>query len=1312
MISQKLNIGLERFTTFGDLLKFLRRRAGLTQRELSIAVGYSHAQISRLELNQRLPDLATITARFIPVLDIGDEPEAAHRLLDLAASMRREDAPASGVAPYKGLQYFDEADADLFFGREALVEKLLNRIIGSLNPTRGKATETPPRILAIVGASGSGKSSILRAGLIPMLRWNPVSANWSIYSITPTAHPLHALAGALTSESDSFAASASLADDMIVERRTLNLFSQRHFQEQLRAQQSQTSGKRHALAGADLQPHILLAVDQFEELFTICRDEVERQAFIDNLVLAATQPDGRVYVAFTLRADFYAQCAPYTELRQVLASQQEYIGPMNSAELRRAIEEPTLRGGWILEPGLVDLLLKDLGAEGPHLSEPGALPLMSHALLETWQRRRGRTLTISGYLASGGVRDAIAETAEVVYHDELDVHQQVIARNIFLRLTEIGDDDITPETRRRASIDELTTRPEDAAAVREVLTHLADARLIITDQGVAEVAHEALIREWPTLRGWLQESRDGLRLHRHLTLAAEGWISQDRDPGELYRGARLAQALEWVQDHPVELNAQEREFLDASRRLAERELAERETQRQHELEAARTLAETQSQAAVQLRRRATYLAVAFVLALGMAGVAVFFGMQARQSAIQAQIAYRLSTARELAASAISSLEIDPERGILLALQAISTTQTGNGSVLPEAEEALHRALLASHVHLVLSGHQDGVLSADYSPDGQQIATIGQDGTAKIWNAETGAEIMSIPGTTEPGDALGTQRLAYSPDGTQLVTGDREEVKLWDAATGVEIATFAGHTGEVWAVAFNPDGSRIASAGVDGTARIWDIAKRELLFTLTGHTEAIEGLAFSPDGTLLATASDDSTLKIWDASSGKLRLDLTNFNSPVYSIDFSSDGQFMATASDESVKVWGVDSGSEVLTIPVGVGDVAFSPDGQRLVGVTGSVAKVWDVLTGQEQLTLAGHADWVTSLDFSPDGRRLVTTSLDQTSRVWSITPDEEALTLVANGDGVAYSPDGTHLATSGKEGIARLWDRQSGEELATLTGHDAKLFAVAFSPDGEKLATASLDETARIWNLRSGETVLTLDGHSNAIRDVAFSQDGRWIATASFDETAKVWDAITGKPVATLIGHNGLVTGVAFSPDGSLLATSSTDATARIWSMPAGELLFTLTGHTDAIPDVAFSPDGTRLVTGSRDTTARVWDTGTGKELLTLAGHHADIWSVAVSPDGRLIGTASGDNTAKLWDASTGQLLLTLPGGLSGATGVAFNPQDGGAELTVASAEGTIRVYLLRLPDLLELANARATRRLTSAECQQYLHLEACPIE
>ncbi len=441
------------------------------------------------------------------------------------------------------------------------------------------------------------------------------SPRWPIHVITPTSHPLEALAASLTRDSESVTATATLIDDLARDPRGLHLYIRK-------------------LLGRASANRLLVVIDQFEELFALCRDEAERRGFVDNLMTAVSpETDGPTTVILTLRADFYAHCASYPQLREAVARHQEYIGPMSTEELRRAIEEPAKRGGWELEPGLVDTLLKDVG------DEPGALPLLSHALLETWMRRRGRTLTLRGYAEAGGVSGALAKTAGQVYAG-FTPEQQAMAQSIFLRLTELGEG--TQDTRRRASLEELIPKPEDRPAVEAVLKTLADARLVAIGENTAEVAHEALIREWPALREWLNENREGLRLHRHLTEAAQGWAKLSRDPGEVYRGARLAQAAEWAEAHADEMNALEREFVAASRELAEREEAEREAQRQRELEAAHKLAEAEKQraeeqarAASRLRTRNRVITIVGAAAVVLALATGFFAVQSGQNAASA-----------------------------------------------------------------------------------------------------------------------------------------------------------------------------------------------------------------------------------------------------------------------------------------------------------------------------------------------------------------------------------------------------------------------------------------------------------------------------------------------------------------------------------------------------------------------------------------------------------------------------------------------------------------------------------------------------
>ncbi|RPJ21855.1 MAG: hypothetical protein EHM33_25040, partial [Chloroflexi bacterium] len=1122
--------------------------------------------------------------------------------------------------------------------------------------------------------------------------------------------PLESLAVRLTPENEPVSAIATLMDDLARDLRSLQIFAKRKL-------------------GAKDGSHLLLVVDQFEELFALCRSEEERAAFIGNLLTAAAEADGLVIIVIALRADFYAHCANYIQLREALAQNQEYIGAMSDEELRRAIEEPARRGRWEFEPGLVDLLLHDVG------HEPGALPLLSHALMETWHMRRGRMMTLSGYTASGSVRGAIAETAEVVFLDLFSHEQREIARRIFLRLTELGDETSTGDTRRRATFNELILKPEDADTTQYVLKVLADARLITTSEDSVEVAHEALIREWPTLRGWLEDNREGLRLHRQLTEAAQEWNVLNCEPDMLYRGARLTQTQEWAVMHQDEMNALEHEFLDASVSWAQREAAEREAQQQRELEAAQKLvesekqrAEEQSQAAQQLNKRARYLTGAFIITLIMAFTALFFGSQARRTAVTAEKDRRIATSRELAAAALNNLNVDPERSILLALQSASTTRSVDGTVLPESLEALHRSIVASPVRMSLTRHGTRVLSTDFRPDGKQFATIGDDGTVIVWDSMNGEELLRLPGTTEPGDLVTAQRIAYSPDGKLLAACDSAQIKLYNPDTGNLVLTLDGHQADVSAVDFSADGARIASADILGSAFIWDTDSGKSLLELAGHTDAIERLTFSPDGKWLVTASSDATMKIWDAVTGDLLHDYSDFTGLIDSVAFSPDGTRFAFTSEDGLRVWELNfstsdgvttiTNQEVFGLPEGA-SVTFSPDGTQLAAISGSstagnTIKLWDATTGRELLTLAGHTGWVMGIAFSPDGKRLISTSLDGTARVWSLTPGNETVTVASPaavyGVRVAYNPNGQEFATNGGDGTATLWNAETGEPRLSLTEHDLEVLSVAFSPDGTRFATGSIDSTTIVWDTASGQKLLTLSGHEAGVRDIAFSPDGKLIATGGFDGIAKVWDTETGKLIHEITEHQGLVLGVAFSPDGTHLATASTDATAKIWNVKTGKLVFTLTAHNDGLPDIAYSPDGALLATGSGDGTAIIWDALTGSKLLTLIGHSSQIQSVAFSPDGRLLATGSEDNTAKVWDVKTGQEILTLPGSLGAVRGVAFSPTDGGGHLVVSSGDGIARVFLLRIEELLNLAQSRVTRSLTTAECQKYLHVEQCP--
>jgi formylglycine-generating enzyme required for sulfatase activity len=597
--------------------------------------------------------------------------------------------PAGGKEPYKGLDFFDVGDADLFFGRARLTAELVAYLCDH-------------RLLAVVGASGSGKSSLVRAGMVPALQTGkhlqqddqrPAgSQRWPVHILTPTAHPLKELSASLTRERDSVTAQATLMDDMAADTRSVDLYGSR-----MLARLGESASRPERL---------LLVVDQFEELFTLCRDQDERKAFVDNLLTAAA-PDGVTTVVLTLRADFYAHCAQFDNLRQALESSQRYIGTMNEAELRLAIEAPAQQGGWDLELGLVELMLEDVA------DEPGALPLLSHALLETWKRRTGRTLTLAGYQASGRVQGAIAKTADDTLA-ALTPPQQAIARRIFLRLTTLGEG--VQDTRRRVLLDELMPGPAAATDLVTVLQRLQSARLVTTVREeepsrvggesapitYVDVAHEALIREWPALGEWLAENREGLRVHRRLTEAVQEWVRLGKDPGALYRGLRLAQTLAWAKEHDADLNEQERAFLDASQATVEAEQEERErigrereAARQRELEAARALAaEAEARRAEEVKARNHVrwafgaALIAFVLAVAVGWFLYRQNLELRGASLlrEAQVAREARDVNTAIAKFTAAAQADSALGIDVAKEISETLRYAALQLIYEGEK--------------------------------------------------------------------------------------------------------------------------------------------------------------------------------------------------------------------------------------------------------------------------------------------------------------------------------------------------------------------------------------------------------------------------------------------------------------------------------------------------------------------------------------------------------------------------------------------------------------------------------------------------
>jgi WD40 repeat protein/serine/threonine protein kinase len=598
----------------------------------------------------------------------------------------------------------------------------------------------------------------------------------------------------------------------------------------------------------------------------------------------------------------------------------------------------------------------------------------------------------------------------------------------------------------------------------------------------------------------------------------------------------------------------------------------------------------------------------------------------------------------------------------------------------------------------LVGHTGTVSSVAFSPDGQRILTGSEDGTAKVWDAVTGREVLALE---EPKGLV--LSVAFSQDGQRILTAGGERgsgkrtggAQVWDAATGQELLDLKGHSYCVWSAAFSPDGKRIVTGAGDwaygpGEAKVWDAETGQELLALRGHSNSVRSVAFSPDSKRILTGSVDRTARVWDAISGKEVLTLNGHGDAVRGVAFSPDGRRIVTAStDTTSRVWDANTGQVVFALALNglaeqLNSVAFSPDGKRIVtGTWDGTVKVWDADAGREVLTLKGHASSVRGVAFSPDGRRIVSGSQDKTAKVWDAATGQEVPTLKGHIDfvsSIAFSPDGKRIVTGSGDGAARVWNTTTSQEVLTLgsparpwTEAGAGVWGVAFSPDGKRIVTGSQDKTAKMWDAATGQELLILQ-HPNVVWSVAFSPDGQRIVTGSSDQTAKVWDIATGQEHLILKGHAGDVRSVAFSPDGQHIATGSLDQTARVWDATTAQQLLVL-HHTDRVSSVAFSPDGKHIVTGSQDKTAKVWDAATGQELLTLKGHTSYVRSVAFSPDGTRIVTGSDDRTARLWNAVTGQEAFSFKD-TTGVWSVAFSPDGTRIVTGIAGLNATAKVW------------------------------------
>jgi WD40 repeat protein len=1219
-------------------------------------------------------DIGQLSAEIGEIAEILDQVFTRELSARSATSGRRK-IRWTRACPYRGLRPFGERDAMIFYGREKMTDDLAGRIMDH------------QRIVIVTGSSGAGKTSLLQAGLMPMLRRGrqvPVSGRWPCLVRTPGEEPLKQLAQAIA---------------------TLGARNWREIWAELEAQPEEANIlvqqaldrylEQRGRATAD--DHVVLIVDQFEDVFISGASTDKAAAFIAALFSAATVPVARgaqppAQVVIAVRADYLNQCFNLRELHD--ATERLFVvHSMENLDFRRAITDPATAAGLGFEDGLVDLILGDVHGTRPD----GALPLLSEALRLTWERRVDNQLTKDGYSYSGGVGGAVRLSAEAVYADLSD-EQKDIGKDILLSMTsEDGQ-----QTRETNIVALGASYPRHEVDV--VLNKLASGRLIVIREQRAQIVHEALLTAWPRLREWLDEDVLNHNVHLKLRNDAARWAESGKEAAYLYRGPQLVTwlraASEWLTDRH-KLSQEEEAFLRASERAA------RIAARRRVLAIVLSVVVVIAVAGVLVARQHAVTAASQQRALGYAGqLSVISEQQDQQDPVTAaQLAAAASVEAPTSAQAEESmLQVlaQPVRGVFAAGGPIRATafSPAHGGILVTAGEAIICYSLATSRRvgspISVPGGADGVA---VTSAGTVLATAGADGTARLWDLATGREIGEPMRASSHG---GVNAVAFSPDGTVLATADGDgTARLWDVATDSEIGrplTDGGSAAPGTAmndVAFDPDGKILATASLDGTARLWDVGTQrqigapmaDVISPLPGEYEML-AVAFDPRGDILATANEDGAVGLWKvATQRRIR--------PPFEV--------------------------------AGANDVAFSPGGQTLaVAEYGGVTTLWDLATRtQIAPSLASTADGATvAAVFSPGGTLLATVSGDGLARLWDLTRFR-AITATADVgalQGMAFSPDGRVVATIGIDLGVRLWDLDGGNRpAATIPAaltHGAS--ALALDQDDQILAIGSLDGAVRLWSLNP---VRELGGpivasHDSEVSAVAFSPDGKLMVTGDANGAVRLWDARTGKPVGALAtGGTAGVSSLVFSPGGGTLA-AVTDGSMRLWDMTSRQRLSDPVPLAVKVDAVAFSPDGQTLATAGDNGTALLWNLDSGLQVGTpmVVTAIAGVTDVAFSPDGQLLATAGEDGDARLWDVRTQRQIgpsIVAGSAASGLDAVAFSSD--GADLATVAADGSATMWGVGFPDNLFVATCQlAGRSLTKQEWNTYMpsapYNKGCP--
>jgi WD40 repeat protein/serine/threonine protein kinase len=1250
--------------------------------ELVLSVTTVKSYLNRIyrKLNVRSRVQAIVKARELDLI-VGGHPEPPD-----ATFVSHLPEPTN---PYKGLQAFQAADERDFFGRDRLIDRLLTRLQEDVQFRR---------FLAVVGPSGSGKSSVIKAGLVPAL-WRGAltgSENWYIVDLLPGAHPLDELEVALARVSTQPA--ADLREHLTRDERGL--------------------ARAANLILPDDGSELLVVIDQFEEVFTLVQDEIDRQYFLNVLRHAVTAPRSRVRIVVTLRADHYDLPLQYPDFGDLLRQRVETVLPLSASELEQAIRQPATQVSVAFEDGLVSRIVSDAHYQ------PGALPLLQYALTELFERRDGRHLTLAAYTDIGGTGGALARRADEIYL-EASTEAQALIRQMFLRLVTLGEG--AEDTRRRTTRAELLQLAPESDEMGNLIDQYAQSRLLSLDHDPAtrtptvEVAHEAILREWERLRTWLNDSRDDIKLQRQLATLAADWRAHEQERSYLVRGSRLEQMQSWAEDTELNLTPLERDYLAVCVAAEARRKADEEAQ-----------IERETRLRGQRQRILQGLVAVFLIAAVVAGGLALFAFDQSDKAKESEQEARRQASIGLAALAEKESEgANPERGVLLALEALEEYP-----YTPQAQAALVRAVDAYRRVDVLevSGDDYGenFFAAKWSPDGGRVVASGPNSpnTIVMWDVASGGVLLSLHKHRElcEGYQIVTL-LVWSPSGDEVASyAQRPDsspcgIVIWDSTTGETILEITALESNALSLDWSPDGQTLLAGNEDGTATLWNAATGIKGIQLVGHTASVNAARFSPDGSQIATASMDGTIRLWDAASGDELQVWSGLFGGVLSLAWSPDGARLLTGgADGQPKVWDVATGDVLLVLKGQTGwinSVDWSADGRFLatLSVFEGTEKIWDASTGTPLLEVKGTTEPYG--DFSPDSSRVLTGQFREFSRlfIWDISLSTAR--LIGHTDSqecAAWSPDGSLIATFGDDHTARIWDPETGTQLHVL--HDVNARYGDWSPDSTRVVVPDQDTSNfYVWEIASNEIVQTItppDGFMPVFAN--WSPDGTSIAGGLWQQEGGkpiyIWDAETRDVLSILQPDDTCMQAwPEWSPDGTRIVSAclafdevGRNTPARVRDVATSEEILVLESEHGWTLHAMWSPDGKRILTTYEQGVAKIWDAGTGEVQQTFAGHLESVWGADWSPDGIYVVTGDSNGVVKIWHSGTGEEVasFTVPGD---ALNTKWSPD--GTHIIVAGSglsEPVIKRVWLSADDLIAHAyECCVTRELTPDERQQF---------